>query len=469
MGRREAARLGLPCLILAALLGGCATVESDRTLDAGAPWLTLDGRALPSLALDQTQRQRMNDRRARLLAGPLDERGAVELAWQTSPAAQALLAEGWAAQAQTMQGVSLPRLGIALERIVHGDEIALARTLSLGLTEWLALPARREAAQQQIRVQSLQVARDLLALEQTARRQWVRAVAAAQSMAYQEQVRDAAEAGAELARRMQAVGNFSRLQRAREQAVLTDAQAQLARAALQARVEREALIRVLGLPPESAERLRLPSRLPDVPARALSAEQVAAAAQRDRIDVAWATAQWRAAGGDRERRWTGFLDAELKLSREREGVSRSRGTEVDLMLPSPDRLASESQHLSARALAAEKRLEQTQVEAASVLRERYAVYRTAHELARQAHEEWVPLHKAITDETLLRYNGMLVGVFELLAQARQQVSAVAAAMEAQRDFWLAQIALDGAIVGAPGDETMPQRSSSPSAATSGGH
>ena len=75
MGRREAARLGLPCLILAALLGGCATVESDRTLDAGAPWLTLDGRALPSLALDQTQRQRMNDRRARLLADPLDERG----------------------------------------------------------------------------------------------------------------------------------------------------------------------------------------------------------------------------------------------------------------------------------------------------------------------------------------------------------------------------------------------------------
>ena len=46
----------------------------------------------------------------------------------------------------------------------------------------------------------------------------MRAVAAQQSLRYVEQVKAAADASAELARRMQAVGNFSKLQRAREQA-----------------------------------------------------------------------------------------------------------------------------------------------------------------------------------------------------------------------------------------------------------
>ena len=61
----------------------------------------------------------------------------------------------------------------------------------------------------------------------------------------------------------------------------------------------------------------------------------------------------------------------------------------------------------------------------------------------------MPLKRTITDEMLLKYNGMLVGVFELLADARAQVGAVIAAIEAQRDFWLADAALNAAIVGAP--------------------
>ncbi|MGL6111481.1 MAG: TolC family protein, partial [Rubrivivax sp.] len=56
---------------------------------------------------------------------------------------------------------------------------------------------------------------------------------------------------------------------------------------------------------------------------------------------------------------------------------------------------------------------------------------------------------SITDKMLLKYNGMLVGVFDLLADARAQVGAVIAAIEAQRDFWLADAALKAAIVGAP--------------------
>ena len=48
---------------------------------------------------------------------------------------------------------------------------------------------------------------------------------------------------------------------------------------------------------------------------------------------------------------------------------------------------------------------------------RTPAYRTAYDLARHYRDEIVPLRKRISEENLLRYNGMLIGVFELLADA----------------------------------------------------
>jgi outer membrane protein TolC len=44
---------------------------------------------------------------------------------------------------------------------------------------------------------------------------------------------------------------------------------------------------------------------------------------------------------------------------------------------------------------------------------------------------------------------MLIGVFELLADARSQIASVNAAIDALRDFWIAQADLDMALVGKP--------------------
>ena len=50
---------------------------------------------------------------------------------------------------------------------------------------------------------------------------------------------------------------------------------------------------------------------------------------------------------------------------------------------------------------------------------------------------------------MLRYNGMLIGVFELLAEARDQVSSVTNAINAQQQFWLADAALAASVIGKP--------------------
>jgi len=75
--------------------------------------------------------------------------------------------------------------------------------------------------------------------------------------------------------------------------------------------------------------------------------------------------------------------------------------------------------------------------ARSEAREAYFGWRTAYDLARHYREEVVPLRRFIGDEMLLRYNGMLSSVWDLLGEIRQQSLSVNQALEAQRDFWLA--------------------------------
>ncbi len=92
---------------------------------------------------------------------------------------------------------------------------------------------------------------------------------------------------------------------------------------------------------------------------------------------------------------------------------------------------------------------ETAINARSEVREAYGAYRAAWDIARHHREEIVPLRARIAEENLLRYNGMLIGVFELLADARVQIASVQGAIDALRDFWIAQAELDMALVGKP--------------------
>jgi outer membrane protein TolC len=103
----------------------------------------------------------------------------------------------------------------------------------------------------------------------------------------------------------------------------------------------------------------------------------------------------------------------------------------------------------------------TAVRARSEVREAYAAYRTAFDLAKHYRDEVVPLRKHISEEVLLRYNGMLMSVFELLADARQQIAAVSAYIDAQRDFWIAETNLNLALTGKSPGALTPSGSAAP--------
>ena len=111
------------------------------------------------------------------------------------------------------------------------------------------------------------------------------------------------------------------------------------------------------------------------------------------------------------------------------------------------------QALAAAELQQRARAVQAQLPDAQVLRSRWqspraiGTYQAAHALARLAVTEQLPNQRFITDEVLLHYNGMLKSVWDLLAEVRNRAQAEAEAIDAQRDFWLAETELQWVLQG----------------------
>ncbi len=77
----------------------------------------------------------------------------------------------------------------------------------------------------------------------------------------------------------------------------------------------------------------------------------------------------------------------------------------------------------------------------------FAVLQTSHAMARASRGEVLQLRSFITEETVLHYNGMLKSVWDLLGEVGNQASAEVDAIEAQRDFWLAETDLQWTLQG----------------------
>jgi outer membrane protein TolC len=154
---------------------------------------------------------------------------------------------------------------------------------------------------------------------------------------------------------------------------------------------------------------------------------------------------------------TSLVDVELGIVRSTTfdnggGAGRAfakRGYELGIRLPIFDWGNARRDAMNAQSLAAANRYESTVRSATSQLRESYSAYRTAYDVARHYRDEVVPLRKTMAEENVLRYNGMLIGVFELLADTRDQISSVVTAINAYQQFWLADAALRASMTGKP--------------------
>lgn len=87
------------------------------------------------------------------------------------------------------------------------------------------------------------------------------------------------------------------------------------------------------------------------------------------------------------------------------------------------------------------------VDVRSEARAAHTAYRGTFELARHWRDAIVPLRESIEAESLLQYNGMITSTFDLLADTRERIEASRRALEARRDFFLAEVDIAAAIWG----------------------
>ena len=200
--------------------------------------------------------------------------------------------------------------------------------------------------------------------------------------------------------------------------------------------------------------MKLPQSLPALPRTPRAEIDVETQALRRRLDLQIVRIDMdtlaKSYGLTKATRFINLLEVSGvgRTQREASGAhGTGSGVEADFQIPIVDFGEARLRQAGELYMAAVNRLSEKAVNVRSEAREAYQAYRSSFAIAEHYHKDVLPLRKVISDETMLRYGAMQIDVFSLLTDARQRIAANVGAIEAQRDFWLANTDLDAAIVG----------------------
>jgi len=454
--------------LAAMLLAGCASFSQDGGFGPVEQLTKERIDQSPSYQRTSAQSDSAQSRVGALLRQTLSADSAVEIALLNNRELQASYAELGIAEADLVRAGRLANPSFSFGRLSGHGAVEIDRAVLFDVLGLFTMPLAKQMEQRRFDQAQLQAAYETVGVAAQARKAFFEAVTAQQLVAYFSQVKQAADASNDLAKRMVLAGNFSKLAQMREQSFYSDATTNLAKAQHQAVAAREQLVRALGLSGDQLD-FTLPERLPglpDAPADPKDAEQTAIDKRLDVLMARRATeATAKSLGLSKTTRFINVLHAGYQ-NKSATGESRSNGYEIELELPLFDFGTARVARAEATYMQAVHRTAAVAARAQSEVRESYSAYRTAYDVAQHFRDEVVPLRKRISDENLLRYNGMLASVFELLADSRDQISSVTGAVEALRDYWIAETNLQSAMSGRSpigGDVVGPPKASTASA------
>jgi outer membrane protein TolC len=451
-----AARIPASCLrfvtlaCCAAALAACATFSEDggfgRVSDVTHDHLGRDVR-WPRTA---DERARRDAEVASLMSHPLDADDAVQIALLNNHDLQAAFQELGISEADLVQSGRLPNPRITLRHSSANGIYDIEQTVTVNVVALLTAPYLHATEKRRFaEVQDATVIQVVTLADRT-RTAYYRALAARDSLQYAGKVRDAAQTGAELARRMQQAGNWNRLDQAREQSFYWEAMQSLSDARLAEETARATLRQILGVADEHGD-VVLAEHLPELPQTLVGPPDLDGRALQNRIDLKLRRTELdelaRRLKLVKTTRFVNVLDA--GPTRVREGTREDpylRGYEVSFEIPlfdTGDARVRKSEALYAQAA---ERFAQEALDARAEVVKAAATYRQTFETAIRQRDDIMPAQTLVAGQDLLRYNASQLSVFDLLADARVQIVGVDAYIGHVRDFWIARSHLDTALL-----------------------
>jgi outer membrane protein TolC len=478
MMRTPSIKSALAVLAGTLTLGACSTFSPDGGMSVAAN--VADQELHKDIVAIRTQDD-ASSARARvkhLLKRPLTADTAVQIALLNNRGVQAAYNELGIAESVRVRQSLPPNPSFSISRISGSVETEIDRQIVGNILALATLPIRTEIAADRFRQAQLVAALETLRVAAKTRHAFYRGVAARQQADLLTQANSAAETTTQLAKRLGETGAMNKLDQAREQVFYADLTAQLASAHQRATSAREELIRSLGLWGTDLD-FTLPNSLPALPKHPRTLPAVEQEAVSRRVDLQIARIELdtlaKSYGLTQATRFINVLDAgyadKVTTSKGTGEQIRDRGFTVTLEVPLFDFGEARLREAEQTYMQAVNRLAEKAVNVRSEARDTYHNYRSTYDVAAHYQREVLPLRKIISDEMMLRYGAMQVDVFPLLTEARQRIAANAAAVEAQRNFWLASTDLSAAIIGGGAGANSEETTSMtmPAAGSATGH
>ena len=431
---------------------GCASVSPKPSFDnvsglvaeRGGPRIHWD-QGTPA---DEQVRARVHD----LVMGTLTPDGAVEVALLRNQGLVARYEELGIGQADLVQAGLLrnPTFGARVRFPTSGGVVDTEFSIAQDFLDIFTLPLRKRVATAQLDAAKARVGSAVLELTAQVRQAVVTLQAAQATVEIRKLVLEAQSAAAELRARQRAVGNVSDLDVIQEQSFFEQSKLDLGRAEERTVQQREEVNRLLGLwGPDSAS-WRVESRLPDLPEKDPSLEHVESLAIGRRLDLLAVRAEGQAL--EQAASLTGVsrvlpaLQVGVSTERDAEGT-RVTGPELSVELP----IFDQGQARAARILAQVRQARARQAELAVNIRAEVRALRNRLDVAHRSAEHYrtvlLPLREKGLKESQLRYNAMLLSVFQLLQARRDQIEAYQAYLDTVRDYWITRAELERASGG----------------------
>jgi cobalt-zinc-cadmium efflux system outer membrane protein len=403
---------------------------------------------------DAESRARVRARVDKRLDGPLTLDGALEIAMLNNRGLQATIEQLGIAQADLVEAGLLenPVVGGNLIVSTKGNGFGGGLSLSQSLLSAFLIPARRRIAKAQLQYAIVSVAEAALELAKDVKIAYADVAAAEATRRLHLELTQAAEVGNEIASRQHAAGNITELDRELFAAALDEARLELSESELSVVEARESLTRLMGLWGKDAQ-WSIEAELPKPPEAEADLARLESRGIRDRLDVSAARFVVESMERAIELRRRGVvpqIEAGVEAGNEvgnDEGHEWVVGPSLSIELPIFNPGHADFARLRAQLRQAQHQLQQTAVNARSHIREHRAQLITARRKVDYLQTTVLPRRERIGARALERYNGMLIGAYDVIELRNEQIDARHEYVEALREYWTARAELEMAVGG----------------------